>query len=342
MRLNRILILTIVLGLWVTLLAFFASWLFTHETVSELPEWMLWLAFLIVVMISFYYGAYYILIGRIRKIQQKIQQEGLVGEALKATAPLSLTELESRLEQWSEQQIALVEEMKGREQFRREYIGNVSHELKTPIFNIQGYIYTLLDGAIKDEKVAKKFLKRAAKSVERMTQLVKDMDVLTKVESGEYDVQLRPVRVRNLLDDAMEEIENLASKRKAKIKLNFFADDAVQVLCDAARIEQVLDNLLVNAIKYSEEGSLVVVTVSGEREKVEFRIKDHGFGISETDLPHIFERFYRVDKARSRDAGGTGLGLSIVKHIIDRHGESIRVQSKEGVGTEFIFTLKRV
>lgn len=342
MRVNRILILSIVLGLWVTLLAFFASWFFSHQWVSDLPEWGLWMAFLFVVMISFYYAAYYILIGRIRRIQQKIQQQGLIGDSIKATAPLSLTELESRLEQWSEQQVALVEEMKGREQFRREYIGNVSHELKTPIFNIQGYIYTLLDGALKDEKVAKKFLKRAAKSVERMTQLVKDMDVLTKVESGEYDVQLRPVRVRNLLDDAMEEIENLASNRTAKIKLNFFADDSVQVLCDAARIEQVLDNLLVNAIKYSEEGSLVVVTVSSERDKVEFRIKDHGFGISEADLPHIFERFYRVDKARSRDAGGTGLGLSIVKHIIDRHGERIQVQSKEGVGTEFVFTLKRV
>ncbi len=232
--------------------------------------------------------------------------------------------------------------MKGREQFRREYIGNVSHELKTPIFNIQGYIYTLLDGALKDEKVAKKFLKRAAKSVERMTQLVKDMDVLTKVESGEYDVQLRPVIVRNLLDDALEEIENLANKRQAKIKINFFIDDNTQVLCDAARLEQVLDNLLVNSIKYSAEGSLVVVTVSSVRDKVEFKIKDHGFGISEEDLPHIFERFYRVDKARSRDAGGTGLGLSIVKHIIERHGETIKVASTEGVGTEFTFTLKRI
>ncbi len=228
------------------------------------------------------------------------------------------------------------------EQFRREYIGNVSHELKTPIFNIQGYIYTLLDGALKDEKVAKKFLKRAAKSVERMTQLVKDMDVLTKVESGEYDVQLRPVIVRNLIDDALSEIENLANKRESSIKIHFAVDENTQVLCDAARLEQVLDNLLVNAIKYSPEGSTVDFFISGTREKIEFRIKDQGFGISEEDLPHIFERFYRVDKARSRDAGGTGLGLSIVKHIVERHGESIKVVSEEGQGTEFTFTLKRI
>ncbi len=342
MRGNRMLLLSLIMGATVTGLAVLFEWLLTYTQHLNIPEWLWWLLFFAITIISFYYATYYILIGRIRGIQQKIQKQGLTESPLNKGSVGNLAELEEKLEEWSEKQNALVEEMKGREQFRREYIGNVSHELKTPIFNIQGYIYTLLDGALKDEKVAKKFLKRAAKSVERMTQLVKDMDVLTKVESGEYDVQLRPVIVRNLLDDALEEIENLANKRQAKIKVNFFIDDHTQVLCDAARLEQVLDNLLVNSIKYSAEGSLVIVTVSSTRDKVEFKIKDHGFGISEEDLPHIFERFYRVDKARSRDAGGTGLGLSIVKHIIERHGETIKVTSTEGVGTEFTFTLKRI
>jgi len=342
MRGNRMLLLSLIMGAIVTGLAILFEWLLTYTQHFRIPEWLWWLLFFVVVIISFYYTTYYILMGRIKGIQQKIQKEGLVDSRLNKGTVGNLAELEERLEEWSETQSALVEEMKGREQFRREYIGNVSHELKTPIFNIQGYIYTLLDGALKDEKVAKKFLKRAAKSVERMTQLVKDMDVLTKVESGEYDVQLRPVIVRNLIDDALSEIENLANKRKSRIKIHFAVEENTQVLCDAARLEQVLDNLLVNAIKYSPEDSSVDFFISGTREKIEFRIKDQGFGISEEDLPHIFERFYRVDKARSRDAGGTGLGLSIVKHIIERHGESIKVQSKEGQGTEFTFTLKRI
>ena len=336
------LLLSLIMGATVTGLAILFEWLLHYTAHLNIAAWMWWLLFFLISLTSFYYATYFLLIRRIRGIQQKIQKQGFNDSTFNARGIGNLAQLEERLEEWSEKQASLVEELKGREQFRREYIGNVSHELKTPIFNIQGYIYTLLDGALKDEKVAKKFLKRAAKSVERMTQLVKDMDVLTKVESGEYDVQLRPVIVRNLLDDALEEIENLANKRQAKIKVNFFIDDHTQVLCDAARLEQVLDNLLVNSIKYSAEGSLVIVTVSSTRDKVEFKIKDHGFGISEEDLPHIFERFYRVDKARSRDAGGTGLGLSIVKHIVERHGESIKVVSKEGKGTEFTFTLKRI
>ncbi len=342
MRGNRMLLLSLIMGATVTGLAVLFEWLLTYTQHLNIPEWLWWLLFFAITITSFYYATYYILIGRIRGIQQKIQKQGLTESPLNKGSVGNLAELEERLEEWSEKQNALVEEMKGREQFRREYIGNVSHELKTPIFNIQGYIYTLLDGALKDEKVAKKFLKRAAKSVERMTQLVKDMDVLTKVESGEYDVQLRPVIVRNLIDDALSEIENLANKRESSIKIHFAIDENTQVLCDAARLEQVLDNLLVNAIKYSPEDSTVDFFISGTRERIEFRIKDQGFGISEEDLPHIFERFYRVDKARSRDAGGTGLGLSIVKHIIERHGEAIKVESTEGIGTEFTFTLKRI
>ncbi|HAP71672.1 MAG TPA: two-component sensor histidine kinase [Cryomorphaceae bacterium] len=342
MRGNRMLLLSLIMGATVTGLAVLFEWLLTYIPNFHIPEWLLWLLFFTITITSFYYATYYILIGRIRGIQQGIQKKNLSSDGEQIADVRNLQELEDKLREWSETQSALVEEMKGREQFRREYIGNVSHELKTPIFNIQGYIYTLLDGALKDEKVAKKFLKRAAKSVERMTQLVKDMDVLTKVESGEYDVQLRPVIVRNLIDDALSEIENLANKRKSTIKVHFAVEEDTQVLCDAARLEQVLDNLLVNAIKYSPEDSTVDFFISGTREKIEFRIKDQGFGISEEDLPHVFERFYRVDKARSRDAGGTGLGLSIVKHIIERHGESIKVVSTEGQGTEFTFTLKRI
>lgn len=339
---SKVLLFTALLSGLTTMLMVLLLVAFVDITASTIPVWAVVLIFFCSVFGLFYAAAYFILKRRVLRIKSRILQQGIALTEHQISESSSLLELERTLEELNVRQSSLVDELKSREQFRREYIGNVSHELKTPIFNIQGYIYTLLDGAINDEKVAKKFLRRAAKSVERMTQLVKDMDVLTKVESGEYDVQIRPVRARTLVDDALEEVENLAVKRKSKIEVKFNVDPKTQILCDAARLEQVLDNLLVNAIKYSEDGANVILTVSNLQNKVEFRIKDHGFGISETDLPHIFERFYRVDKARSRDAGGTGLGLSIVKHIIDRHGESIRVQSKEGVGTEFIFTLKRV
>ncbi len=339
---SRVLLFTALLSGLTTLLMVLLLALFVNTTTSIVPLWAVVLLFFFSVFGLFYGAAFFILKRRVLRIKRRVLQQGIALTEQQISESSSLFELERTLEELNARQSSLVDELKSREQFRREYIGNVSHELKTPIFNIQGYIYTLLDGAINDEKVAKKFLRRAAKSVERMTQLVKDMDVLTKVESGEYDIQIRPVRVRTLVDDALEEIENLAAKRKANIDVAFNIDSRVQVLCDAARLEQVLDNLLVNAIKYSEDGSTVHLSVTNVQNKVEFRIKDHGFGIAEGDLPHIFERFYRVDKARSRDAGGTGLGLSIVKHIIDRHGERIQVQSKEGVGTEFIFTLKRV
>jgi len=339
---SRVLLFTALLSGLTTLLMVLLLALFINTTTSIVPLWVVVLLFFFSVFGLFYGAAYFILKRRVLRIKRRVLQQGIALTEQQISESSSLFELERTLEDLNARQSSLVDELKSREQFRREYIGNVSHELKTPIFNIQGYIYTLLDGAITDEKVAKKFLRRAAKSVERMTQLVKDMDVLTKVESGEYDIQIRPVRVRTLIDDALEEIENLAAKRKSKIKLDFDIDSKTQVYCDAPRLEQVLDNLLVNGIKYSEEGSTVHLSVTNVQNKVEFRVKDHGFGIAEADLPHIFERFYRVDKARSRDAGGTGLGLSIVKHIIDRHGERIQVQSKEGVGTEFIFTLKRV
>ena len=217
----------------------------------------------------------------------------------------------------------------------------MSHELKTPIFNIQGYILTLLDGALDDPKIASKFLKRAAKSVDRMTSLIKDMDVLSKVETGQYDIRLEPVQLKLLIEDTLQGVESYARKNDANISVDFQVDERTDVLCDTARIEQVLDNLIVNSIKYSDGVKKVAIAIIDLENKVQISVKDNGFGIPEKDQGRIFERFYRVDKARTRDAGGSGLGLSIVKHIIDRHNQTIMVQSKEGEGTTFKFTLNK-
>ena len=340
MRLGKLIPVSVLFTLGFTLFAYGLH--YASVTFEGVPEYLWWLVFAIVLFASLFLAIYVNITLRIRKIQEKIEEHGMSPELVQGNRKtMTLEMLEQEVGRWSERQSQIVEEMKGREQFRRDYIGNVSHELKTPIFNIQGYILTLLDGAMDDKKVAKKFLKRAAKSVERMTSLIKDMDVLSKVESGQVDIQMDPVFITHLMDDTLQGIESFASKRAAKLVVEDRVDPDTQVMCDPARIEQVLDNLLVNAIKYSDEGKEVLLRCEEFDEKVQITVRDQGFGIPEKDLGRIFERFYRVDKARSREAGGSGLGLSIVKHIIDRHNETITVKSEEGVGTEFKFTLSK-
>lgn len=334
---------TILSNLWLSLVFLLGGigFYFLYLRFSEVPQFLWWLFYALYLFGVLTVASYVKVTRRIRNIQKILKKGGLNTQQLDPKETMTLEMLEREVENWTRNQSRLVEELEGREQFRREYIGNVSHELKTPIFNIQGYVLTLLDGAINDPKVATKFLKRAAKSVERMASLIKDMDVLSKVESGQYDIKKEPVHLKNLLEDTVLAVESYAEKRKAKIKFEYRLPKPVYVYCDSPRIEQVMDNLLINAMKYSEQGKTVKLICEDHGSKVLVRVKDKGFGIPEADQSRVFERFYRVDKARSRDQGGSGLGLSIVKHIIDKHGESIYVKSKEGQGTEFAFTLTK-
>ena len=339
MRLGRLI--SISLGLALLIAGYAALLLFLSREYSHIS--MLWwfLAFVAGVFGLVVTAVYQMKVTRLKRIVARIEENGLDTGA-SSRGSTSLEQLEQTVEQWGEKQHQLIQELESREEFRREYMGNVSHELKTPIFNIQGYILTLLDGAKDNPEVAEKFLKRASKSVDRMTSLIKDMDALSRVESGQYDIVLEPVQIKLILDDAVQSIESYARKHNAEVRVAYRVDEKLQVLCDASRIIQVLDNLLVNAIKYSDNKKEVVLTVDSIDSKVQITVKDNGFGIPEKEIGRIFERFYRVDKARSRDAGGSGLGLSIVKHIIDKHNESISVQSVEGKGTEFKFTLQKV
>ncbi len=308
--------------------------------VESVPTGIWFAAMMLVYFIVLATAVYLNFTLRFRRIQRKLMENSdqFMGGF---DENMTLEKLESAVEEWSLQQRKLIQELESREEFRREYIGNVSHELKTPIFNIQGYILTLLDGAKDDPKIATKFLKRAAKSVDRMTSLVKDMDVLSKVETGSYDIRLEPTQLHLLIEDTLLGVESFAQKYDAKIEVKYTCEKSQVVLCDTAKMEQVLDNLIVNAIKYSDDNKKVKIKVEDLESKVQISIKDNGFGIPEKDLGRIFERFYRVDKARSRDAGGSGLGLSIVKHIIDKHNQTITVTSKEGKGTTFKFTLNK-
>ena len=233
--------------------------------------------------------------------------------------------------------------LKDQENYRREFLGNISHELKTPLFTIQGYILTLVDGgALKDKKVREKYLRRAAKGVDRIISIVKDLDLITQFESGIKTVDRSEFNIFDLVDNVFDLLEFESEKNNISLKLENKNNSLIYVNADQERILQVLTNLIVNSIKYgSDNGYTKVIVEDFNKEKVIVRIIDNGEGIEEEHIPRLFERFYRIDKNRSRKKGGSGLGLSIVKHIIEAHNEQIFVKSEIGAGTEFSFTLSK-
>ena len=232
--------------------------------------------------------------------------------------------------------------LKDQENYRREFLGNISHELKTPLFTIQGYILTLLEGAMKDKKVREKYIIRAAKGVDRLISIVKDLDLITQFESGIKTVDKTDFNIYELVENVFELMEFESEKNNIKLQYENDNSTPIYVYADQERILQVLTNLVVNSIKYgSNNGYTKVVIEDLNKEKVIIKVIDDGEGIEKKHLPRLFERFYRIDKNRSRKKGGSGLGLSIVKHIIEAHNEQIFVKSEIGEGTEFSFTLSK-
>ena len=245
-----------------------------------------------------------------------------------------LTSYKTRLEE--------INILKDQENYRREFLGNVSHELKTPLFTIQGYILTLIEGALKDKKVRGKYLRRSAKGVDRLISIVKDLDLITQFESGIKTVDKTDFNIYELIENVYDLMEFESEKNNTKLLVNYQNNTPVIVNADKERILQVLTNLVVNSIKYGKEGGYTKVKVEEyDKDRIIVRVKDNGEGIEDEHLPRLFERFYRIDKNRSRKKGGSGLGLSIVKHIIEAHQEQIFVESKIGQGTEFSFTLQK-
>ncbi|MGB1383992.1 MAG: sensor histidine kinase [Flavobacteriales bacterium] len=243
---------------------------------------------------------------------------------------------------WAESQIEEITHLRETDTFRKEFIGNLAHELKTPIFNIQGFILTLLEGGMDDPEINRKFLLKAAKNVERMSGLLEDLDVITKMEGGNLDIEMVPFDLLEIVRETMEGLEPKAKRNNIQLRLKKGMDGSkVMVKGDAAKLVQVLTNLLVNSINYGTEGGHTEVRYYDADEAVLVEVADTGIGIRETDLPRVFERFYRVDKSRSRHAGGSGLGLAIVKHILEAHGQTISVRSTVGEGSTFSFTLEK-
>lgn len=235
-----------------------------------------------------------------------------------------------------------IEMLKVREEYRREFLGNVSHELKTPLFTVQGYLSTLLDGAINDKTVRKKYLKRAEKGVERLIYIVEDLDMITKLEVGDLNLEFSEFDIVELIQNVFDLLELKADKKKITLAFNNYHIQPIYVFGDKDKIQQVVENLIVNSIKYGKKEGATEVTIANlTNEKFLIRITDNGEGIEKQNIPRLFERFYRVDKSGSRTEGGSGLGLAIVKHIIEAHNEKIYVESEFGIGSEFSFTLNK-
>jgi two-component system, OmpR family, phosphate regulon sensor histidine kinase PhoR len=252
----------------------------------------------------------------------------------------SIDEVKEDVESWAEQRQGEIEVLRKNEAYRKEFLQNLAHEFKTPIFAIQGYVDTLLGGAMDNPEVRKKFLENAGRNVDRLVNLMNDLDEISRLETGEQVIYRQYFVIQDLIKEVIESLSLKLNQKQIVASIKKGCESPVHVFADKEKIRQVLINLIENGSKYGKPGGTIVASIySTDEFKVLIEISDDGIGIDEEHLPRIFERFYRTDKARSRDKGGTGLGLAICKHIIEAHGESMHVRSKPDVGTTIGFTL---
>ena len=333
-------------SLIITLSAFILDLLFFHliiksniQGVNEIVLYLLYYLILFLIIrytIELYIKLY--LETRVKRVLDELNKEILVD----TYDEKNLEKLTLNLIQKAKERTSEINVLKDQENYRREFLGNISHELKTPLFTIQGYILTLVEGAMKDKKVRDKYLKRAAKGVDRLIAIVKDLDLITQFESGIKSVDRSNFNVFDVIDNVFELMEFESEKNTISLNYDKEYSKPIYVNADQERILQVLTNLVVNSLKYGTKNGFTKVSVQEfGNNKILVKVSDNGEGIDEQHLPRLFERFYRIDKNRSRKKGGSGLGLSIVKHIIEAHQEQIFVNSKIGVGTEFSFTIEK-
>ena len=294
--------------------------------------------------ISNYYFLRYFIFRKIKLIYKIIHNFKLPSDFNEDKIKMSiniLDEVEAEVDEWEKKQTQDLERSEALADYRRQFLGNVSHELKTPIFNIQGFLYTLLDGGIHDPEINVKYLERAASNADRLESIVEDLETINRLESGRMILDIRDFDLKELIGEVISDTELQAKGRFISLQYKAGADLGFYVFADKESIRQVLINLVTNSIKYGREGGHVQVGMYDMDQKILVEVSDDGIGIDEKHLPHVFDRFYRVDKSRSRVQGGTGLGLSIVKHIIEAHKETLNVRSTKGKGTTFGFTLEK-
>ncbi|MXN92152.1 sensor histidine kinase [Flavobacterium sp. Sd200] len=278
---------------------------------------------------------------RVKKIYDDISL--LESSSLRSkSVTTDMATLTHELEKYARDKKLEIETLKIQEEYRREFLGNVSHELKTPLFTVQGYILTLLDGAMNDKTLRKKYLQRAEKGVERLIYIVQDLDMISKMEVGDLNLHYTEFNIVDVIQGVFDLLEMKADKKSIMLMLDQKYIKPVMVYADRDKIQQVITNLVVNSIKYGREDGTTEISIEDlVNNKVIIRVKDNGEGIERKNIPRLFERFYRVDRSGARTEGGSGLGLAIVKHIIEGHDEKIYVESDYGKGSEFSFTLEK-
>ncbi len=310
-------------------------------------HWLLLCLPVLVFVISYYFSLYYLqryIYRKIKLIYKTIHRHKVSSDVKTAALDMDaniIEDVEMEVADWADEQQAEINRYKNWAEYRRRYVGDISHELKTPIFNIQGYLDTLIEGGLEDERVARPFLEKAARNVHRLHTIVEDLSAISRLESGELILDMEAFGIRRLTEEVIEELEYKANQNGIKLMVKEGAGQNFQVVADRESIRQVLTNLINNSLKYGNAAGRTRIGCYDMGDYILVEVADDGIGIPEKHLPHVFDRFYRVDKSRSRSQGGSGLGLSIVKHIMEAHQQTINVRSTPDLGSTFGFTLQK-
>jgi len=324
-----------------TILAFWLLGLSDHQLLNY------FLLALVVFGIGYYAMVYYLkryIYRKIKLIYKTIHKEKLKPEDKLQAIDVNtniIDEVEKEVAEWAENQRKELDKYKNWAEYRRNYVGDISHELKTPIFNIQGYIESLLDGGLENQNINRTFLQRAATNVDRLQTIVQDLGAISRLESGEVVLEMQVFDIKELVEEVYEDLEMRARDNKVELLFKDGASNGFKVRADRERIRQVLNNLVTNSIKYGNDQGATKLGFYDMDKNILVEVADNGIGIPKNHLNHVFDRFYRVDKSRSRERGGSGLGLSIVKHIVESHHQTINVRSTPKLGSTFGFTLEK-
>lgn len=294
------------------------------------------------IIITYYLKKY--IYRKIKLIYKTIHNHKLNPEEKNTTVDIRsdiIDDVEKEVAEWADDQAREIAELKNWQSYRRRFLGDISHELKTPIFNIQGYLDTLLDGGLADPNINTRYIERAVKNVERLNTIVEDLESISRLESGDLILEIQSFDIRMLAEEVFEDLEMKAAKAGISLVMKQGADQNYRVKADRESIRQVLTNLLHNSIKYGKAGGHTKLGFYDMDKNILVEVADNGIGIPPQHIGHVFDRFYRVDKSRSRERGGSGLGLAIVKHIIEAHQQTINVRSSLDLGSTFGFTLEK-
>lgn len=335
MKLSSAIVFSLGLGVLTSLVSFFGFMLINEKVSLTTLGVSLFIGLLLFIASYFAFKLY-----AKRKFKKIYRSIGIVYERNGDTFG---EDAQLEVENWLNNKTSEIQKLKSTEEYRREFFGNLAHELKTPVFSVEGYILTLLEGGLEDEKNNRKFLNKAAKGIDRISKIIADMDTITKIESGNLKLDLKKISLIELINNVISELEDVAESKNIDLVFNKPSVAELFVIGDKLKLEQVVTNLVTNSLHYGKkEGKTIVSTKENSRGKVSVIVSDNGIGIGEEHLPRLFERFYRVDKSRDRNKGGSGIGLAIVKHIIEAHNQKISVTSELDKGTEFVFTLDKV